>query len=261
MQSSVFCPHISKRCSCKNSNTEKRTYLWRTRERDRYPERQTANRAKSSKGYRARKTDPDGEREQQDSSRSAKHQSRAEMKELIQCGNEPDHRVQLHLCRLSLTCLNVTHTRKDPSVWWMSANSFYTIIINKYKNYRPGIDARNSITNNLHFSQIRCFSFHLIIAIRDYLLYRDKQLKHCSVSWFIKTQVSAIAEGDEHKSLQLECRKQVNGSLKASMWSTDCHASTVSQGKARLWMSKAPCNHHKNLWKFTQSKILIWSIQ
>ncbi len=112
MQLSVFCQQISKRCSCKNSNTEKRTYLWRARERDRHPERQTANRAKSSKGYRARKTDPDGEREQQDSSRSAKHQSRAEMKELIQCGNEPDHRVQLHLCRLSLTCLNVTHTHE-----------------------------------------------------------------------------------------------------------------------------------------------------
>lgn len=113
MPLSVFCPHISKRCSYKNSNTEKRTYLWRARERDRYPERQTANnRAKSSKGYRARKTDPDGEQEQQDSSRSAKHQSRAEMKELIQCGNEPDHRVQLHLCRLSLTHLNVTHTHE-----------------------------------------------------------------------------------------------------------------------------------------------------
>lgn len=33
------------------------------RETDRHPERQTANRAKSSKGYRARKTDADGERE------------------------------------------------------------------------------------------------------------------------------------------------------------------------------------------------------
>lgn len=45
----------------KRFNAEKQTYLYR--ERDTQLERQTANRAKSSRGYRARKTHPDGERE------------------------------------------------------------------------------------------------------------------------------------------------------------------------------------------------------
>lgn len=110
---------IKARLFCFSAYTsQKLGHICSEKERDRYPERQTANRAKSSKGYSARKTDPVGEREresereQQDSSRSAKHQSRADMKELIWCGNEPDHRVQLHLCRLSLTSLNVTHTHE-----------------------------------------------------------------------------------------------------------------------------------------------------
>lgn len=124
--------HTSQKwCSCKSSNTENQTHLWR--ERDRHPERQTAKRAKSSKGYRARKTDPDGEREQRDSSRSAKHQSRAEMKEFIWCGNEPGHRVQRHLCRLSLTCPNVTHTHEkiQPSDerWQIAFTPLLSIIL------------------------------------------------------------------------------------------------------------------------------------
>lgn len=81
------------------------------RETDRHAGRKTSNGAKSSKGYREK----DGYRQcesEKDSSRSAEHQSRPEMKELIRCGNEPDHQVQLQLHGLSLTCLNVTCTHE-----------------------------------------------------------------------------------------------------------------------------------------------------
>lgn len=41
------------------------------------------------------------------------------MKELIWRGNEPGHRVQLHLCKASGTCLKRdSHTWKDSAAWW-----------------------------------------------------------------------------------------------------------------------------------------------
>lgn len=62
------------------------------------------------------------------------------MKELIRCGNEPDHQVQLQVCRVSLTCLNVTCTNENihhcDAYWENSFISLFSITL----NYRPGTD-------------------------------------------------------------------------------------------------------------------------
>ena len=94
----------------KKIKTEKQTYLWRERERD----------SQQDKVIQRVQSEEDTSRRWDESSEILpgvqKHQSRAEMKELIWCGNEPDRGVQLHLCPLSATCPNVTHTHMKRSV-------------------------------------------------------------------------------------------------------------------------------------------------
>lgn len=151
----------------------------------------------------------------------------AEMKELIRCGNEPDHRVQLHLCRLSITCLNVTHTHEkihqSPSVRWILANSVCNIIIIIH-NYRPGMDQKfnnQQVTltfrpNQMLFISSHC---HLSVILQYDTWCRNKHLVVCN-SWGRWAQMTSTQLKKTmyfFHDIVKHILFKVGGSLKASM--------------------------------------------
>lgn len=118
---------IKARLFCFSAYTsQKLGHICSEKERDRYPERQTANRAKSSKGYSARKTDPVGERERERvarfiQERKTSKQGRHERAYLVWKWTWPSSSAT-PLQTESNQPQRDSHTWKDTLLWWALAN-------------------------------------------------------------------------------------------------------------------------------------------